>query len=306
MLERTAALAAANQRLKISLKELSDAQRILIDMSRRAGMADVATSILHNVGNVLNSLNVSAETLMSLVQQSKAPAIGKIAQLLDEHRPDLGKFLSQDERGRRVPDYVTQLALSVDKERASILEELRALQKNIEHVNVVVAMQQTHAKDGEMIEDVQLRVLLEDAVRLGTSSMPAGEAEFICDCAELPNVAIDRHKILQILLNLISNARDAVREAQDRRVILRCRADAGRIAITVEDRGVGVPQENLKRIFNYGFTTKPNGHGFGLHSSAVAASDLGGSLECASPGPGQGATFRLELPWPATRTRLAS
>jgi signal transduction histidine kinase len=295
--ERTAALASANEQLQTSLKELGDAQRSLIDMSRQAGMADVATSILHNVGNVLNSVNVSASVVISAVEHSKAAGIGKLAKLLEEQRPDLGRFLTEDARGTRIPMYLTQLSQAVELEQSAVKHELGVLRKNLDHINAVVAMQQTHAKGGGLAEEISPRELLEDAIKLGTGALGPEDGELISVCDELPTLLADRHKILQIVMNLLSNARDAVRGAADRRIILRCRKLDDRLALSVEDRGVGILEEHLTRVFNFGFTTKKDGHGFGLHASALAAAELGGSLVCRSDGPGKGATFTLEVPY---------
>ncbi|HVZ34273.1 MAG TPA: ATP-binding protein, partial [Polyangiaceae bacterium] len=304
--QRTVDLAAANERLQRSLKELSEAQRSLIDMSRQAGMADVATSILHNVGNVLNSVNVSATMVTSTVQHSKAAGVGKVAKLLEEHRPELGRFLTEDARGKRIPEYLAQLSRTLEVEHAEIASELAVLRKNLDHINAVVAMQQTHAKGSGVVEEVQPRELLEDVVKLAAGSVGEGDAELVSVCDELPPLLLDRHKVLQILMNLISNARDAVRGAADRRVVLRCRKLEERIAISVEDRGVGIPAADLTRVFNFGFTTKREGHGFGLHGSALAAAELGGSLTCQSEGPGHGAVFTLELPCRTSSSRLSA
>ncbi|HEX5747505.1 MAG TPA: ATP-binding protein [Archangium sp.] len=79
------------------------------------------------------------------------------------------------------------------------------------------------------------------------------------------------------------------------------RTTSGLVRIQVHDNGMGIAPEMLTRIFQYGFTTREEGHGFGLHSSALAAQELGGSLTVHSEGPGHGATFTLELPYVAAQ-----
>jgi signal transduction histidine kinase len=184
-------------------------------------------------------------------------------------------------------------------------DELTLLRKNLEHISTVMAMQQMHAKDVDIAEEVIPQELLEDAIRLGAGLMGADDIELIRLCDDLPPLMADRHKVLQILVNLLSNARDAVHGAANRQIVLRCRKLDDRLVISVEDRGVGIPQGDLTRVFNFGFTTKKGGHGFGLHTSALAAEELGGSLVCHSDGPGTGATFTLELPYRPPSQRLA-
>jgi len=117
--------------------------------------------------------------------------------------------------------------------------------------------------------------------------------------APLPQVMTDKHKVLMILVNLISNAKYALDSAPvgQRCLTLRLEAPAAdRVRIEVRDNGMGIEPELLTRIFQHGFTTRDEGHGFGLHSSALAAQELGGMLTAHSEGPGRGATFTLELP----------
>ena len=112
-------------------------------------------------------------------------------------------------------------------------------------------------------------------------------------------MAVDKHSVLQILLNLLRNAEEAIDDAGKPEKLIRVRIRRygdDRVRIEVSDTGVGLAPENLTRIFAHGFTTKPHGHGFGLHSGALAAKQLGGALWAESDGPGLGATFTLELP----------
>ena len=139
--------------------------------------------------------------------------------------------------------------------------------------------------------------LLDDALAIGQASFERHGIEVVRDIAgDLPPLVTDRHKVLQILVNLVNNARQAVKEAPMRRLVVRAAATSQRVAISVIDTGVGIAPEHVDRVFQHGFTTKPDGHGFGLHASANAARQLGGALSASSAGLGAGATFRLELP----------
>ncbi len=115
----------------------------------------------------------------------------------------------------------------------------------------------------------------------------------------VPQVTVDKHKALQILVNLLRNAKHAMDEFEtsEKRLTLRIRQqDDSIVALSVIDTGCGIPPENLTRIFSHGFTTRRDGHGFGLHSAALAAQQMGGRLLAHSDGPGRGATFTFELP----------
>jgi len=287
--------------------ELARLNKELIEASRQAGMAEVATCVLHNVGNVLNSINVAAESIRQRLQASRVEAVSAVARLLEEQGDRLADFLTNDRRGRQLPAYLKALGEHLQQERDRSLEELAQLRQDIEHVNQIVEMQQSYGRAGGVQQLVQLDELLDQALQLSRASFLRHSVEIVRDYEKLPPVTIDKHRLLQIVVNLIANAKDALLAAnrQDRRIVLRIRrAHENMAAIEVEDNGVGIEPENLRRIFEFGFTTKKNGHGFGLHMSALAAKELGGTLEAHSDGPGSGARFTLTIPLNVTEQQL--
>jgi PAS domain S-box-containing protein len=284
--------------LKEAEATLANVHKQLLETSRKAGMAEVATNVLHNVGNVLNSVNVSATCVMDRIRESKLPFILKITAMLDEHAGDLGAFLTQDSKGQKIPAYLSALGADLVAEQKNAIEELRHLQKNIEHIKDIVSMQQSLAKVSGVIETVDLVGLVEDAIRINLTSLTRHNIVVIRDYQVQPTLSLERHKVMQILVNLLRNAKFACVESgrADRIVTLRIGGSGDCVQITVIDNGVGIPKENLTRIFAHGFTTRKEGHGFGLHSGALAAKELGGQLTAQSDGAGKGAVFTLELP----------
>jgi C4-dicarboxylate-specific signal transduction histidine kinase len=278
--------------------ELERVHRQLVDSSRQAGMAEIATNVLHNVGNVLNSVNVSAILASDLAQKSKADGLGRVVALMREHAHDLGEFIASDPRGKHLPVHLGHLADHLKTEQAAIVKELDSLRSNIEHIKDIVAMQQSYAKVAGVHEIIAVVDLLEDSLRMNTGALARHGVELVRDFEGQPLVNMDKHKVLQILVNLVRNAKYACSESglPDRRVTLSVRSANGRARIVVADNGVGIAPENLTRIFNHGFTTRVDGHGFGLHSGALAARELGGTLSVHSDGVGRGASFSLELP----------
>ena len=278
--------------------ELTKVHQELVDASRQAGMAEIATGVLHNVGNVLNSVNVSATLIADQVRQTEAGKIPKLAAMFAEHQADLAAFLTTDPRGRMIPGYLGTLAAALAVEHAATLGELDLLRKNIDHIKEIVAVQQSYARASGIIETVALAEIVDDALRMNAGSFAQHGIETIRDYHAQQTVSTDKHKVMQILINLVRNAKDACDDSgrPDKRITLRTASDGHRFTIAVIDNGVGIPAENLTRIFNHGFTTRKEGHGFGLHSGALAARELGGSLTVQSAGPGLGATFTLDLP----------
>jgi signal transduction histidine kinase len=298
--DRTADLVVSNQQLGESLDRLKATQRELVEASRKAGMADVASSVLHNVGNVLNSVNVSATLVEQRLEQHRSRSVRKVASLLEENRDSLGQLLTEDPRGKRLPEYVSQLVGAIDADDAEMRAELVTLRRSVDHIKAVIMMQQDLVAGGAggIPEPLSIVEVVEDALAIERDSYERNGIAVERELAPIPTTVADRHKILQILTNLLSNARHAVSDhaSPTRCVTLRTSVDSTTYAIEVIDSGCGIKPENLDRVFNLGFTTKPTGHGFGLHSSACRAAELGGRLTCASDGPGLGARFRLELP----------
>ena len=278
--------------------ELERVHEQLRASARQAGMAEIATSILHNVGNVLTSINVCAALLGDGLRRSKAPDIGRVAALLTEQGEKLGEFMTRDERGKLVPGYLQALGEQLLRDNEIALEHLATLRKSLEHVNHAVAMQQNHAKLTSVHETVSVVDLIEDSLRLSAGAFTRHGIELCREFEPTPPITVDKHKVLQILVNLMHNAQYACDESgrKDKAVTLRLTGDELGVRISVIDNGVGIAPENMSRLFSHGFTTRASGHGFGLHSAVLAARELGGSLHAESAGLGQGAAFILELP----------
>lgn len=296
-------LRMAGTHIDISRRKEADAQleqlnRELLSASRRAGMAEVATSVLHNVGNVLNSVNVSATIVANKLRRSECASLRRVTTLLRSREQDLAGFLSHDPKGRQVLPFLEKLADHLTSEQHAAVEELEGLHKNVEHIKEIVALQQNYAKVSGVTEKVKLTELLEETLRLHRETLSKHGMVIVREYDDVPEVTIDKHKLVQILVNLVTNAQQACSAANvpEKRITLRLGQNFDRVSISVSDNGVGIPASNLRRIFNHGFTTKPDGHGFGLHSGALAAREMGGALLVHSDGAGRGATFTIELP----------
>ena len=288
--------------LKAAERELAVVNKQLVEASRLAGMAEIATNVLHNVGNVLNSVNISATVISDRLHNSKLKGLERAIALIDEHAGDLGGYLTQDPRGKLLPGYLRELAPALRAEQVAIAEELAALVKSVDHIKEVIATQQSYAGAPRVMEPVDVGELLDDALRMNAGALTRHKVEVVKTLAELPPLMLDRHRMLQILVNLISNAKQALNGLADREPCIRLDValagdPAARVLrIAVADNGEGIEAQNLTRVFSHGFTTRRNGHGFGLHSCVLAAQEMGGSLRVHSDGVGRGATFTLDIP----------
>ncbi len=270
----------------------------LLSASRQAGMAEVATSVLHNVGNVLNSVNISSAIVAEKIRNSKVANLSKAVSLLQANAGNLAEFLDKDPKGKQLPSYLGNLADHLSTERDGLLEELTSLSDNVEHIKEIVAMQQNYACVSGVIETLPVADLVEDALRMNVAALERHRVEIVREYASVPSIMVDKHKVLQILVNLLRNAKYACDESNSpaKKITLRITGGEDRVRIAVIDNGIGISKENFTRIFSHGFTTKKDGHGFGLHSGALAAKEMGGALLVHSDGVGCGAAFTLELP----------
>ncbi|MEX2218976.1 MAG: ATP-binding protein [Phycisphaerales bacterium] len=303
-----APLGAGREGLVLSLRDITARKRLetereelhrrLIDLSREAGMAEIAAGVLHNVGNVLASVNVSASVASELVRNSACSAVARVAALLEANRARLPEFLASDPAGSKVTEYLVQLASTLAAERDAVLAELTQLTRRIGHIGEIVATQQSYAKAAGLNDYHHVHDLVDEALRVTEAAMERHRVSVVRDLRPVAPVLVDRHRVLQILVNVLTNAKQALQTAprEQRRITVAVYPEGGEVVVEVRDNGCGIPQEQLKRIFSHGFTTRPGGHGFGLHSAALAARAMNGSLGVSSDGPGTGAAFTLRIP----------
>lgn len=287
-------------------REMERTHQDLVRASRQAGMAEVATSVLHNVGNVLNSVNTSVNVMKDEARDTQVDDVAKVADLLEQHQDRLPEFLAEEKRGTQLVVYLRSLARHLASNRTRTLQELTELAKNIDHIKDIVGTQQTYAKVSGVMELVMLTELVDDALGMHARALTRHEIHITRNYAPgVPPLTLEKHKVLQILMNLIHNAKYACDESGklEKQMTISIQPFEDRVRVVVADNGIGIKPENLTKIFNHGFTTRKNGHGFGLHSAALAAREMHGTLLVHSDGPGQGAAFTLELPLTANPSR---
>jgi len=286
-----------------ALVELADAQKRLIELSRISGMAEVATGVLHNVGNVLNSVNVSATIVADHLRALRISQIGELVGVLEEHKSGLSDYLANDTRGQRVLPYMKNLSLHLEQERIMLGGEVASLVEHVGHIKEIVAMQQTYARSSGVFEKFALTDLLKDVLDIARQGMD--RTTLLCtsramNCrSSIPTAQSATDSVEPDAK--CHGCREGVRQSGPANRDHHVRVGEERVAIRVADNGIGILPTNLLRIFSHGFTTKQDGHGFGLHSGALAAQQLGGTLTVESEGTNAGATFTLELPSSAAR-----
>ncbi|TWU36181.1 sensor histidine kinase [Novipirellula artificiosorum] len=287
-----------NQLVKMASKLHSTQHRLAV-MSREAGMADAATSVIHNIGNVITNVNVLHATMRQRVETSKVTSLRRAAELLDHHASDIDTFLLHDARGKQLPRFLTTLSDTLEQEHGERLTHLQSMTSGLQHINELLESQQRIGQHVVTPEPVSVSRLVKDAVEMLRASLDRESVMALTVCEQAPAIVLDQSKVMQVLVNLIANARDAVKDLDPSRRQIRIEVSTpveSYLSIDVIDQGCGIASEDLSRVFSSGFTTKPDGHGQGLHFCAIAAEEMNGSLRVSSGGVGEGARFTLSLP----------
>ena len=288
-----------NSKLQDEIDKSTRLQQASVALAHEAGMAEVATGILHNVGNVMNSVNISAQQISEDTKNLRVESFVHAVALMKDHEEQLGTFIQENPRGKKLLPLLTSLSEHQSRQQEQILDEIDRLAEHLNHIKDIVSMQQKFAQSTIGITNEEdCNDLLDTALKISTAELDQHRIDVVKNYSSLPRLQTDKRKILQILINLISNAKHAVISgpASAKKIILSTEFGDNVIVLRIRDFGIGISADNLDKVFQHGFTTKVDGHGFGLHSAALAAKELGGTLTVHSDGQGQGAEFVLRLP----------
>lgn len=284
--------------LKKALTELKETRDELIGKAHKAGMAEIASGVLHNVGNVLTSVNTSSMLIKETVNNSKLDGLTNANKILREHIGQIDQFISENPKGKKLMHYYLQLEKPLKEERKKIALQAERLQNKINLINEIIAAQQSYAGGSTHTDHVSLTEVVENALTLQAGSIERHSLSVTKKLTAADTVVAQRARLIHILVNLIKNAKEAMESnhPENKNLEIKTWQDSGQIYLSVSDNGAGIIKSNLNKIFSHAFTTKKNGHGFGLHSSAIYVNEMGGKMKVQSEGPGKGATFTLSFP----------
>ncbi len=278
--------------------QLEEAHKVLVEEAHRAGMATIATGVLHNMGNLLNSVNTSTGLLLRNVNKPAVRKLERANTLLRENIDKLKAVHEGDDRLLNLFDYYLMLEQPFGKEHESIAHNVQRLQNVTESMCQLVAAQQGYADSGSYSEEVDLTGVLNDALTMQQTVLDRYQIEVQRQFCSVPTIEAQKSKLLHVFMNLIKNAVESLEGTPNHppKLILEVVASDRDIHVVVEDNGEGIPVENLGKVFSYGFTTKDGAHGFGLHSSANYVTEMGGTITARSEGVNKGAVFQLRFP----------
>ena len=284
--------------LSRTLKELQETQKMLTDTAHRAGMAEIATGILHNVGNILNSVKVSSQLLKEKIKSSKVNNLQKVLSLMEEHSDNIGEFITNDEKGKIIPGYLIKVGTTLREEQDNSLKELSILHKGINHIEEIIAVQQSYAGVLGLVEKVVISDMMDDVLKMHAEMFRKYKIKITKNYSKTKPILIEKGKLIHVFVNLLKNAKESLemKDEKSRIITINILKEKEHQIIEIIDNGIGITEENLERIFSYGFSTKKKGKGFGLQTSALAMMEIKGKLSAESDGEGKGAKFIINIP----------
>lgn len=296
--DRTSELNNKNRDLEKALEQLEEARDELVEKAHKAGMADLATGVLHNVGNILTSVNTSASLIENTIRESRIERLSEANTILREHIDHIDEFIADNPKGKKLMQYYLRLEEPLKDEQAEILDQSRRLIDKIELINEVIAAQQNYAGASIHAGQTSISKMIDNALALQSGSIERHGLTVEKDLEDVDAIVAQRTKLIHILVNLFKNAKESMADnpPRNKKISIKSWQDEEWVYLSISDNGSGISRNQLDKIFTHGFTTKQSGHGFGLHSSANYMTEMGGKIEVSSDGKGKGATFTLLFP----------
>ncbi|MEM6566760.1 MAG: sensor histidine kinase [Planctomycetota bacterium] len=291
--------------LDAMLKKIELDRSRFVRNARIAGMSDVSMGVVHSAGNILNSVNISAKLLLRELKTIEVDDLKALVTELREHVDDLDAYVKEDENGRFLIPFLAAMTEAFAEVRARCLIELETVDRGVAHVVDLIRSQEKYAIGASVVETTDVTEVVEMALQVASMTIEGSESVIVDRAfADLTSARVDRHRLTSILINLISNAIEAllvVDESERRLEISTYPMDGERFVIEITDTGIGIAPENLDLIFTSAFTTKAGSSGEGLHTTANACRELGIAIGAVSQGTDCGCTFKLRVPYEPPR-----
>ncbi len=271
-------------KVKERTKALEKAQKKVVENARAAGKAELAINVLHNIGNALNSVNIMVQQNNEIIIKSKVSALSQVNHLLEKHQEDIGRYISEDPKGKKMFLLIGLLSEKILSEHREMEQNSQRLLKSIRIISDTISSQQKFAKAGNYTENINLATIIQDTVQMQRTMARNENIVIETHFDQDIEFYADRLKFYQILTNLIVNARQILIENDFNNRILKISTQVKKdqVFIKILDNGKGIPKDLRNMIFNHGFTTKKTGSGFGLHSCANYATEMKGKLSVKS------------------------
>ena len=303
--QRTLELNEKNLQLRETMRLLDEEKKKQVQQAYNAGIVEHAISVLHNIGNAITPLAVRLQKLhQNKVDSQFSSYLQQLCSLLEQHQSDLGDFFSSS-RGQQFLPFLKQLTQTSDQQKEDELKSMDVMAHQLDHITEIIALQQKYATQQSSTEEIQISQVIDDAMEM---MKPAFDKRNIIVLEEvqpeLPRIQNDPNKLVQIFMNLFKNSIESIDQClrapvegyQGTVKVGVGTVGVDHLHIYVKDNGQGAEPESLKRAFEFGYSTKKRGSGFGLHNCANFIRFHKGTVELTSEGIGKGATITFTLP----------
>jgi DNA-binding LacI/PurR family transcriptional regulator/signal transduction histidine kinase len=279
----------------VLLSKLDSSYKKLVEHAQREGMADIAADILHNIGNILNSISVSAHMMENSVKSAPFDDLLRANRLLEANMERLEDFIRNDRKGKILMRFYLKLGESMEKLREQLIYNANRLSTKLNSINEIIAAQQNYAGVASQPEELSIAAILEDALKVHAASLDKYRITVERDYRANPRLVVQRAKLFYIFVNLINNARDSMTETplNERRLSISIYEDGSESCVRISDTGRGIAEGAIDKVFDYGYSVKDERRGFGLHSSSSYMAEMGGVILAESAGIGKGQAFTV-------------
>ncbi len=266
------------------------------------GRLEVVDTILHNIGNAINSVAVGVDTVYEQLADDELSArLTALGNALEAHQEDLGDYMTNHPQGQRVLPFIQALAADLREVDADLKRTVRRIRDKTTHIVDIVRTQKSYDNLSDNRKDIDLAEAFSSAINVLQDSIDKRNIQVEIDCDDaFSEIRIQESQFHQMIVNLVKNSIEAIDELDEPNEVsfirIRARSDADSLRIDVADDGIGIGAGQDKTIFSAGYTTKLKGTGLGLHSSANFVIATGGKISASSEGYGKGMTIHIELP----------
>ncbi len=290
---------ATNSNLLQAYEKLDKQSSEVGQIFYKAGMADATVDVIHNIGNCINSVKTSADLISRILKHSKIEELVRINDLLETNSENLVEFLTKDEKGSKIVEYMKILGASLVDDVFNSQKEVKHIREGASNIEKILNAQRIYLETENVMENFNVVTTVEGALRLQSSYLEQYKIQIVKLFLENDILTVIGHqsKLISVLLELFKNSVEAMsgNESGNRMLIISLSRFKNKIIIEINDNGEGIPNDNFNIIFNHGYTTRENRYGFGLHNCANYIAEMGGKIQVVQSSKKDGTTFRIEL-----------
>lgn len=280
-------------------KKLDETNRHLVRMAHQSGMAEIAESVLHNIGNTINPISVRISRLNDKIGHRESQILGRILTMIMSEDVVPESDQTQKKRKEALLKLVSTTTDLLNNRNQVLKEELNFLGSGMNRILEILSLQQKYAGLQETDTRTDINALLKDATDILNNSFSITDITLECHFSGLPLIPVDKNRLMHVFMNILKNACESIKTAppENKRVIrihtsLESEKEKKWIKVAIANTGSGMLPGEIDKVFRINL---------GFHEAANYIKSLNGSVTLSSKGPGKGACVSLKLPVPGIR-----